>query len=211
MHAAIRAVIVDVDGVLVDGRPADGQPWSSALQADLGLDPAALHREFFQQHWAHIVHGRAPLAECLAPVLATLAPHITVDRFLDYWFTQDSRVNEPLQRELLALRTRGVAVYLATNQEHRRAAYLMQTLGLAACCDGMVYSAQCGVSKPAPAFFHHMVAVTGLQPRELLLLDDTLANIEAAAALGWHTLHWTRETSPATLRETMLRVAEGSL
>ena len=199
----VKALIVDVDGVIVGGRPHDGCPWSSSLAADLGLSPAVLQREFFQAHWAEVVNGRASLAERLTPVLKQIAPQLTVERFVAYWFEQDSRVILPLTEELLSLRSKGIKVYLATNQEHQRARYLMQTLRLAACCDGMYYSAQLGVSKPDPEFFLRIAYRTGLHPHELLLADDTLANVQAASALGWQTIHWTPDTPPSILREAL--------
>ena len=59
--------MLDVDGVLLRGRPADGLPWATGLEADLGVSPAALHASFFAVHWAEIVVGRAGLMERLRP------------------------------------------------------------------------------------------------------------------------------------------------
>jgi putative hydrolase of the HAD superfamily len=199
----IRAVIVDVDGVLVDGRPEDGRPWSSGLEEDLGISKDVLDREFFQAHWQDVVLGHAPLMERLAPVLEKIAPRITVEQFIAYWFSHDSRIALPLKQELMLIRSVGIKVYLATNQEHARASYLMYTLGLSECCDGMFYSAKLSVRKPNPDFFARICSLTGLQPEELILIDDTVENVKAASALGWRTIHWTSDTSPEALREAI--------
>ncbi len=42
----IKAVMLDVDGVLVDGRPSDGRHWAASLEADLGLSFAVLQDAF---------------------------------------------------------------------------------------------------------------------------------------------------------------------
>ena len=199
----IRAVIVDVDGVLVDGRPEDGRPWATTLEADLGISKDALDRDFFRVHWQDVVLGHAPLVERLAPVLEKISPHVTVEQFIAYWFSKDSQVVLPLLQELALLRSTGIKIYLATNQEHRRADYLMHTLGLSTCCDGIFYSAQLSVSKPDPRFFILVSSLTGLDAPELILIDDTFANIKTAAALGWSTIHWTSNTSPEALREAL--------
>jgi hypothetical protein len=34
---ALKALMVDVDGVLVDGRPEDGRHWTTSLEEDLGF------------------------------------------------------------------------------------------------------------------------------------------------------------------------------
>src|SRR3546814_15982369 len=65
------ALMVDVDGVLVTGRPRDGRPWATGLREDLGLDPAVLHRAFFAPHWHAVVTGRAPLRPALAAAATT--------------------------------------------------------------------------------------------------------------------------------------------
>ena len=63
----VRALMLDVDGVLVDGRPEDGRHWQTSLEADLGLSPAALREHFFAPYWDEIVTGRVGL---MAPLHA---------------------------------------------------------------------------------------------------------------------------------------------
>ena len=53
--------MVDVDGVLVTGRPQDGGHWQAGLADDLGIDADALNRHFFRPHWQAIVTGQAEL------------------------------------------------------------------------------------------------------------------------------------------------------
>jgi putative hydrolase of the HAD superfamily len=91
-------------------------------------------------------------------------------------------------------------VYLATNQEHLRAAYLMEKLGLADHVDGIFYSARLGARKPEMEFFRKVQAGVGLPGEELLLVDDDHRNTEAAVRAGWQALHWTRHSSPDVVR-----------
>ncbi|BBK32381.1 putative hydrolase of the HAD superfamily [Stella humosa] len=191
----LRALLLDVDGVLVRGRPSDGRYWSSTIDQDLGLDIAVLQREFFSTHWDDVLTGRAALDERLAPVLARIAPHLTVDRLTEYWFAQDSRLDHRLLERVARARRHGMTVHLATNQEHRRARHLMEELGLSAHVDGIFHSAALGWRKPEPAFFAATTTKLGLEPAELLLVDDLKENVLAAAAAGWATVHWT--DSPA--------------
>jgi putative hydrolase of the HAD superfamily len=91
-------------------------------------------------------------------------------------------------------------VYLATNQEHLRAAYLMEKLGLAEHVDGIFYSAHLGAKKPDMEFFAKVQAAVGLCGEEMLLIDDSCQNIEAALKAGWQALHWTKHTLPNIVR-----------
>lgn len=192
-----RALLVDVDGVLIRGRPADGRAWSAELEADLGLRAEDLQRAFFQPHWDEIVIGRAALADRLAPVLAAIAPHLTAQRLIDYWFSQDAKVDEALLAELGALRGRGVPVHLATNQDHLRADYLMRVVGLSDHVDGIHYSADLGCRKPDAAFFRQVSARLRRAPPDLLLIDDVVENVRGAQAAGWAAIHWTGQRTLA--------------
>jgi putative hydrolase of the HAD superfamily len=193
---AIKALMVDVDGVLVDGRPEDGRHWSTGLERDLGLKAEVLQREFFQVHWDDIVLGREALEERLRPVLAKVAPRLTPETLIAYWFEQDSRIVQPLLSELILIRADGLPVFLATNQEHLRAKYLMQDLGLAKFVDGIFYSAQLGVKKPDRAFFEGVCSSTGFDPSEVVMIDDSLQNVEAASEAGLRAVRWTHTMNP---------------
>src|SRR4051794_25658338 len=192
--------MVDVDGVLVDGRPEDGRPWPTSLEEDLGFASETLHEEFFAPYWENIVLGRAGLMEHLTPALQKIAPHVSPAKFVSYWFEKDSRLVAPLLQELSLVRAAGIRVYLATNQEHLRAAWLMGQLGLAEYVDGIFYSARLGAKKPDMEFFAKVQAAVGLNGEEILLIDDSRENIDAARKAGWQALHWTKDSSPAIVR-----------
>lgn len=196
----MKALMVDVDGVLVDGRPEDGRHWQASLEADLGFTSDALHEHFFAPCWENIILGRAGLMEHLTPALQKIAPYVSPAQLDSYWFEMDSRLVSPLLAELSLVRSAGVRVYLATNQEHLRAAYLMENLGLAEHADGIFYSARLGAKKPDPEFFARVQAAVGVCGEELLLIDDSRQNIEAARQAGWQTLHWTKHSSPNIVR-----------
>lgn len=186
-----HCLMLDVDGVVISGRPEDGRPWSTSLATDLGIDPTRLQTAFFRPYWAEIVTGKRGLAETLAHCLPRLGARITAAEFMAYWFARDARLDATVLDDVARLRARGMAVYLTTNQDHLRAAYLMQHLGLQAHVDGMVFSAALGVRKPDSAFFSAAAAQVGFAPASLVLIDDTRANITAARRAGWRARLWT--------------------
>lgn len=187
----IRAVLLDVDGVLITGRPADGLHWSHDLERDLGIAPELLQRRFFARYWADIVTGRAELRETLVPVLAEIAPAVSSEALLEYWFARDARLEGALLQDIAVLRRDGLTVALASNQEHLRARYLSVRLGLAGHVDHFYYSAAIGARKPDSAFYRHIEQALGEPPEALLLIDDTVENITAARQAGWRAVHWT--------------------
>ncbi len=185
-----KCLMLDVDGVLIDGRPSDGLRWDSSLADDLGLSSETLGRDFFQADWKEIVVGKKELLPTLDLVLKRIAPNISAEELVTYWFEMDSRVVQSVLSDIRAAKGNGLPIYLATNQEHLRANYLMQTLKLNEEVDGIIYSALTGYQKPQLEFFNYAEMATGYRPEDLLLIDDTIANIDAARASGWMAEHW---------------------
>ncbi|TCR67868.1 hypothetical protein EV561_1482 [Rhizobium sp. BK376] len=70
-----------------------------------------------------------------------------------YWFEKDSKINQDVLRLVRRLRILGAQTYIATGQEHYRAAYLRNDLGFSSTFDGIFYSARIGLPKKDPGFF----------------------------------------------------------
>ena len=192
----IKAIMVDVDGVLID--PPDGG-WSVDLKKDCGLSAETLQADFFAHHWDDVIHGRASLRERLEPVLHEIAPHLTCDALIDYWFTHDAHVNETLLEELASLRAEGLEVHLATVQEHERARYIWEQLGFRSKFDRIHYSAELGCSKPSISFYKTVEVKCGFGPQELFFIDDKPANVEGALLSGWAASLWTGRNTVRSL------------
>jgi putative hydrolase of the HAD superfamily len=183
----IKALMVDVDGVVVVPRPGG---WAVDMEADLGLSSELLQTRFFAPHWDDVVMGRAALHDRLGPVLAEHAPHLTSHAVAGYWFDKDAQLDAVLLDDLAALRATGVALHLATVQEHERATYLWDVLRLRELFDAIHYSADLGCGKPDPAFYAAVQARTGFAPADLALIDDKAVNVEAARDAGWRGVLW---------------------
>lgn len=183
-----RILMVDVDGVIV--HPRAGRHWSDGLEAELGLSAADLQSQYFSRFWPEVMLGRADLPATLAPVLARIAPHLPAEELIAYWFRADSRLDEELLTDLGALRRDGVRLHLATVQEHHRARYLWDTVGLRDHFEAIHYSADIGAAKPDPAFYDAVTRKLGVAPSQLLLIDDRAENVAGARASGWGGVLW---------------------
>ncbi len=184
----MRCLMLDVDGVIVTH--SKGGTWTDGLAQDMGIHPDRLRALLFRRHWEDIVTGRADLHEVLEAVLPHLTRSPDARAFMEYWFSHDAHLDQAVLAACDTLRAKGCQIYLATNQEHHRARYLMQKMGLCAHVDGIVYSAALGVRKPDAGFFAQAERQIGRQPDGLLLVDDTRANVTAARQAGWKACHW---------------------
>ena len=185
----IKVLMVDVDGVVIAHPHPLG--WSANLQQDLGLDRETLQAAFFKPHFADIIHGRAALRDRLGPVLNEIAPHLTCDQLVDYWFANDSHLDHNLLEQLATVRRRGLKLHLATVQEHERADHIWRKLGLRDRFDAIHYAADLGCAKPADAFFAAVEERSGFAPEEIVFIDDKAENVEAARRRHWNAAVWT--------------------
>ncbi len=189
-------VFFDVDGVLLDGwhaQPDRRKPWDLTLEQDLGIARDALQRALFlptaggEAAILPTIRGETDLKDVLADLLPTLGYGGSVEEFLAYWFRNDSNLNHAVLDVVRRLRAcDGLSLYLATSQEHHRAAYLWRDLAFEALFDDIFYSARLGATKDQEAFFARVNAQLGIAEGDRpLFFDDTERNVLTARAAGW--------------------------
>ncbi|MFE2852125.1 HAD family hydrolase [Streptomyces lavendulae] len=102
----------------------------------------------------------------------------------------ESDLYDDVRPALSALQAMGVRVVVAGNQSSK-AGDLLRALGLPA--DLVVTSAEWGVAKPSPDFFHQVVGVARAPAGQTLYVGDHPANdVFPAAAVGLMTAHLRR-------------------
>jgi putative hydrolase of the HAD superfamily len=185
----MRTVLFDVDGVLVHGyhaKPELQQNWDETLLDDLGVDPARFSREFIYDIFVkQVIIGRMGLVEALDRVLPLRGYKGATLDFVGYWLSHDSRLNEDLLALVRTLKAGGTPLYIATNQEHLRAHWLWQHLGLRNQFSDIFYSARVGAAKPQPQFFEFVRRRIGPQEEPPLFFDDREEIVRAARREGW--------------------------
>ncbi|MEO5806823.1 HAD-IA family hydrolase [Devosia sp.] len=190
-----RAVIFDVDGVLVHGyhaRPDLTRRWNENLLEDLGVDPQRFNDEFiFDIFIKKVVVGQVSLIEALERRLPALGYRGSPMVFAHYWLTHDSARNEDLVKAIRAFKASAdVRLYIATNQDHLRAMWLWDMLGLSDIFEDIFYSARAGIRKPETGFFDFVRDRIGPQTEPPLFFDDTPKVIAGARAYGWEAVEY---------------------
>lgn len=183
---------LDVDGVLLDPERGGVGHWTDEMERSFGMTRLQFREAFFMRSWDDVVNGRRAVEEAVAEALAVLGSDAAVEDFLRVWFEADF---VPVD-EAIALAGRagdaGCRVVLATNQEHRRAAFLRERLGALMPIDDVVYSADLGVQKHEAVFFELASERLGLhadQRRDAVFVDDVAHNVEQASSAGWRAVH----------------------
>lgn len=189
-----RILALDVDGVLFDLNGGGLGPWYRVLNERWGVDPGQLQGAFFRARWEDVIVGRRALEPELQVALDGLAWPMSAEDLIDAWFQADCVVHDEVVVAAAAWAERGVRLVLATNQEHRRAAFIAERLGALLPLDGIAYSAGLGWAKPDLEFFR--VAALRLEirdPTSIAFLDDGVGNVMAARLSGWKGVHFRRD------------------
>ena len=141
-----------------------------------------------------VVGGGAVAVRRLPALVAADARVVVVD-------PQPSRTLEELAAsaagnvELLSgLRERrnsqgGLKLYFLSNMPAPFARALEQRHDFLSWFDGGIFSGDVKLGKPDPAIFNLLASRYRLDSAETLFIDDSLANVQAADALGWQTIH----------------------
>jgi HAD superfamily hydrolase (TIGR01509 family) len=92
---------------------------------------------------------------------------------------------------LRRMRARGLRVHALSNFAHEKFALAAETYPFLHEFDVAVISGHVGVAKPDTRIFEILVERVGRPAGELLFVDDSLRNVEAARAFGIETVHYT--------------------
>jgi putative hydrolase of the HAD superfamily len=101
---------------------------------------------------------------------------------------------QPIEKthELLdELSQRKVPLYCLSNMPATTADYLRSRYAFFRLFRGVVISGEINLIKPDKAIFEHLIERFSLEPGATIFIDDSMANIESAAALGFKTHHFT--------------------
>lgn len=184
----MRILALDVDGVLLDPERFGSGNWTNELERRHGITRPQLREAFFSRSWDDVVNGRRDIEPALAEALDEIGSTVPVDDVLACWFDADfAPVDDAVDLARRAADA-GCRVVLATNQEHRRAAYLGERLGGLIPLEAVIYSADLGVQKHDPRFFELATQHLGVDPVDrssIVFVDDVEHNVEQARAAGW--------------------------
>ena len=195
-----RAVLWDVGNVIVRWDPR-------ALYAKIFKEPADLDR--FLSHvctldW-HVAHDYGvDFGKNAAPLIARFPEHAAEIRAWDERFHE--MLSGPIPETvavIAALNAADVPQFALTNMPQSKwpAVQAISPDHFGLFRDAIV-SGDEGVIKPDRRIYEIVLERTGLAPADLLFIDDSARNIQAAVDIGFHVHHF---TDPAHLRAAIER------
>ena len=194
------AVVFDLGGVLIDWNPRylyrklfDDETAMETFLADV-VSPEWNGQQDSGRTWAEAVE-----------VLSREHPEQR-DLIAAYWHRWQETLGDaiaPTVAILEELREAGVRLYALSNWSAETFPVARPRYPFLEWFDGIVISGEEKVAKPDPVIFRHLLDRYGLDPATTVFIDDSEANVRAAAAEGMTSL---RFVDAATLREDLRRL-----
>jgi 2-haloacid dehalogenase len=205
----IKAVVFDFGGVLID--------WNREYLYKQ-LIPDDTERRWFldnvcKMEWVVQQDGGQTIEDGTAELVARYPDHEALIRaFYARWPEMVSGVLEEGVALVDRLDAAGVPLFGLTNWSAETFPYAWERFDVLRKFREIVVSGRVGLVKPDPQIFGLMRTeierhLPGVQPDELVFIDDNLKNAQAATALGWHGVHYTGALeTEAKLRELALPI-----
>ena len=177
MSASARAVLFDLDGVLVDSLAVMRLAFESAYRDVHGDDGADLDA-LFRRYRRHLGKGLPQILSALG-LSPQLAPHFRRhSRYLSPYVRVFSGVPSLLQR----LRQQGWVLGVATGKDEARAVDLLCELRLHDHFAAVLGCDSVAAPKPAPDMVRAFAERTGVSPGRVVLVGDAPCDLRCARA-----------------------------
>lgn len=197
----IQAVFWDLGGVIVRTEDRSGR---AAWEARLGLPPGELDQIVFAGEMGRTAAvGQAGADDVWIWVAARLGldPEQRVNLRKDFWR------GEVLDLELVGY-IRGLRsnyrTGLISNAWPEIRHDIENEWRIADAFDKLIISAEVGLAKPDPRIYRLALEGLGVEASQAIFVDDFIENLEAASALGMHSVHFKNRAQAQQQVETLL-------
>ncbi len=126
----------------------------------------------------------------------------SIDELREIWEQMLSPDMEMVEL-MLQLRREGFYVYILSNINPMHARLLDRSLHFIRDAHGYIFSCECGLIKPDPRIFEHLLAKFNLNPDQTIFIDDRKVNTEIASTFGITSI---LHESPAKTRSLLVNL-----
>ncbi|EFH89205.1 HAD family hydrolase [Ktedonobacter racemifer] len=203
-EAIVRAVIWDLDGVIIDSADSHRKAWYRLAQ-DLNI-PYSDEQFWSTFGWRNDAIIPTMVGEATPERIKELADRKEA-YFRDY--ARHTIAFLPGSEELLAaLHKAGYPQALASSTPRENIALISEVLGLERYLNALVSGEEVARGKPAPDVFLKAADSLGVAPTRCLVIEDAVAGIEAARAGGMRSIAVAGERDLPGLRAANLVVKD---
>lgn len=176
----LRAVVFDMDGVLIDSHPAHLAAWRAFL--------CAQGNAISDQELLYVLEGRSR-NEILRHFFGEIS-----DRHLQEFGRQKDEIFRRMEHQieavpgvidfLAALRRSGIRSALATSASEIRTVSTIERMGIAEHFEAVITASDVAAGKPDPAVYRLACERLEIAPTDAIAFDDAPAGIQSARSAG---------------------------
>lgn len=197
---AITHLFFDVAGVL--GTGGWDSPSRQRAVRHFGLDWTDFDQRHRDLHGAFET-GRLSLEEYLDTTVFHEPRSFTREEFRRYMFSLSEPFPDSIALVQALARAGRWRLSTINNESEELNVYRLRRFGLPAFFGAFFSSCWMGSMKPERRIYQQALAMTQADPARSVFIDDRERNLEPAAALGMHVIHF---TSAEALREALARL-----
>ncbi|MGP3688936.1 HAD-IA family hydrolase [Streptomyces sp. IBSNAI002] len=175
LPSARRAVIFDLDGVIVDSFAVMEEAFAIAYKEAVGEGPAP-----FEEYRRHQGRYFPDIMRIMGLPLEMEEPFVRES----YRLAPQVPVFDGIVELLLTLRVRGYKLAVATGKSGPRARSLLDELGLLPFFDHVIGSDEVAHPKPAPDIVEHALDLLGLPAAAAIMVGDAPTDLASAKGAG---------------------------
>ena len=185
----MNAVVFDLGKVLLDWDP--GYFYASYFPQ------RSTELEYFlskvvPQDWIVEMDGGKPAAIAMAERSRAFPDHAElIGLWAKGWPAMLRGEIQGTARIIRELKKNGVRLYALTNFSRETFPIALERFQTLALFEHIVVSGEIGLVKPDPRIYTYTNERCGLNPESTVFIDDSVANVDAGKAAGWHALQFT--------------------
>ena len=203
----MKAVIFDMDGVVVDTNPHHRTAWREYYQRN----GRTLSDEDFVQYVSG-KHNSAIVAHLFANQTLTPDKVLQLGNEKEALFRELYRpVITPVAGLIAFLKTlkeAGIRTAVATSAPVENLDFVMDALGIRHYFDALLNESMVSHPKPDPEIYQKAMALLNVNPADSVIFEDSITGIQAAKASGAYVVGMATTQSPDELRSLVDDVAQ---
>lgn len=181
----IKTIVFDLGNVLID---FCWEAYIEKLPYDETTKQAISQAMFLSEEWGEFDRSAVPDEEILGWFIAHAPNYETEIRAAFEELDSTVRLYDTTVPWLRKLKKAGYHLYYLSNFPRKTYDQVKELMAFTQEMDGGIYSFEVQMVKPEPQIYQLLMERYGIDPTAAVFLDDNQTNIDAAKALGFHTI-----------------------
>jgi len=203
---ALKAVIFDMDGVIVDSEP---QYQRVEMEIVKRFDDSVTPNHFREYTGIDSVTMWARIRERFdLPQTAEELCREEERLMRQYYQSGELKVIEPTVSLIKSAHEAGYRTGIASASGKENIAAVLRRLGIGDYVDAAVSGSEVPRHKPHPDIYLHTAHILGVRPEECVVIEDSPAGVSAARAAGMRVIRYAAGSSPNDIGEADYLVSD---